>query len=133
MRLASEVLVVSASASEYTAAPDVEMIAAYAEVVFGWCEGWVAVRALGEKGGQDRPPHTPFLPADADLAAKLTVQARWAAEAGMALYVIPGTVGGPGQASADDVAQMQVVLVDLDHGDIVAKRAHLVRHLGSRP
>jgi P4 family phage/plasmid primase-like protien len=131
LRLAPEVLVVTASATEHTAVPDAEMIATYAEVVFGWCEGWVAVRALGEKGGPDRPPHTPFLPADADLAAKLTVQARWAAEAGMALYVIPGTVGGPGQASAEDVAQMQVVLVDLDHGDIAAKRAHLVRHLGA--
>jgi P4 family phage/plasmid primase-like protien len=131
LRLAHEVLVVTVSSAEQQAMPDAEMIATYAEVVFGWCEGWVAVRALAEKGGPDHAPHTPFLPADADLAAKLTVQARWAAEAGMALYVIPGTVGGPGQASADDVAQMQVVLVDLDHGDIAAKRAHLVRHLGA--
>lgn len=131
MRLARAVLVVTVLSAEQQAMPDAETIATYAEVVFGWCEGWVAVRALAEKGGPDHAPHTPFLPADADLAAKLTVQARWAAEAGMALYVIPGTVGGPGQASADDVAQMQVVLVDLDHGDIATKRAHLVRHLGA--
>ncbi|MBX6747779.1 MAG: hypothetical protein IRY87_37580, partial [Acetobacteraceae bacterium] len=111
-------------------APDPAMVAAYAEMVFGWCEGWVAVRALAEKGGPDRAPHTPFLPADGELPAKLAVQARWAAEAGMALYVIPGTVVAPGQASAEHIVQMQVVLVDLDGGDIAAKRAHLVRHLG---
>lgn len=110
--------------------PDPAMVAAYADAVFGWCEGWVAVRALAEKGGPDRAPHTPFLPADAELPAKLAVQAQWAAEAGMALYVIPGTVAAPGQASAEHIAQMQVVLVDFDGGDIAAKRAHLVQHLG---
>ena len=110
--------------------PDATMVASYAETVFGWCEGWVAVRALAEKGGPERAPHTPFLASDASLAEKLAVQARWAAEAGMALYVIPGTVTAPGQASAEHIAQMQVVLVDLDGGDIAAKRDHLVRHLG---
>ena len=94
------------------------MIAAYAEVVFGYCEGWVPVRALAEQGAPDQPPHTPFLEADRDLAARLAVQAAWAAEAGMALFVVPGTVAAPGEAKAEDVAQTQVVLVDLDHGDI---------------
>ncbi len=75
--------------------PDAAMVAAYAEAVFGYCEGFVAVRALAEKGGPDRAPHTPFLPADGELAAKLAVQARWAADSGMALYVIPGTVAAP--------------------------------------
>ena len=128
--LAREVLVVSAAEGipAVPVVPDPAMVAAYVEAVFGWCEGWVAVRALAEKGGPDHAPHTPFLPADAELPAKLAVQARWAAEAGMALYAIPGTVAAPGQASAEDVAQMQVVLVDLDQGDIVAKRAHLVQH-----
>ena len=46
-------------------------IAAFAEVVFGYCEGWVPVRALAEKGASDRPPHTPFLEADQDLAPPL--------------------------------------------------------------
>ena len=130
--LAHAVLVMSAAEVNppMPVAPDPAMVAAYAEMVFGWCEGWVAVRALAEKGGPDRAPHTPFLPADGELPAKLAVQARWAAEAGMALYVIPGTVVAPGQASAEHIVQMQVVLVDLDGGDITAKRAHLVRHLG---
>lgn len=112
------------------AVPDPAMIAAYAEVVFGYCEGWVPVRALPEHGAPDRPPHTPFLEADGDLATRLAVQAAWAVEAGMALFVVPGTVTAPGEAKAEDVAQTQVVLVDLDHGDIALKRNHLARHLG---
>jgi putative DNA primase/helicase len=111
--------------------PDAAMVAAYAEALFGYCEGFVAVRALAEKGGPDRAPHTPFLPADRELAAKLAVQARWAADSGMALYVIPGTVAAPGEARAEHVVQMQTVLVDLDHGDIAAKRQHLLQHLGA--
>ena len=110
--------------------PDAAMIATYAEAVFGYCEGWVPVRALAEKGTADQPPHTPFIEADAELVAKLTLQATWAANVGMALFVVPGTVGSPGEAKADDVLQTQVVLVDLDHGDIAGKRDHLVRHLG---
>ena len=110
--------------------PDRDMVAAYMGAVFGYCEGWVPIRALPEKGTADRPPHTPFIQADAELAAKTAVQADWAADAGMALYVVPGTVAATGEAKAEDVVQTQVVLVDLDHGDIGAKRAHLVRHLG---
>ena len=49
--------------------PDPAMIALYADVVFGYCEGWVPVRALAEKGAADAPPHTPFLEADGELAA----------------------------------------------------------------
>ena len=48
----------------------------------------------------------------------------------MALFVIPGTVLNPGEAKAADVVQTQVVLVDLDAGDIAAKREHLARYLG---
>jgi len=134
--LAQPVLGVSAMLTDPPAATaaiavDPAMAATYAAFVFGWCDGWVAVRALAEKGGPERPPHTPFLPADTDLPAKLAVQAQWAADAGMALYVIPGTVTAAGLASAGHVAQMQVILVDLDQGDIAAERAHLVHHLGA--
>jgi hypothetical protein len=71
--------------------PDREMIAAYMDAVFGYCEGWVPIRALPEKGAPDRPPHTPFIQADAELAAKTAVQAAWAADADMALYAVPGS------------------------------------------
>jgi len=110
--------------------PDLDMIATYTEVVFGYCEHWAPVRALAEKGNPDAPPHTPFLEADADLAIKIGQQANWGAAAGMALFVVPGTVLAPGDARAEHIVQTQVVLVDLDHGDIAAKRAHLERHLG---
>ena len=110
--------------------PDAGMIAAFMDAVFGYCEGYVPIRALAEKGGPDRPPHTPFIAADGELGAKTAMQATWAADAGMALYAVPGTVARPGEARAEDVAQTQVVLVDLDHGDIEAKREHLIRHLG---
>lgn len=110
--------------------PDAGMIATFMDAVFGYCEGYVPIRALAEKGGPDRPPHTPFIAADGELGAKTAMQATWAADAGMALYAVPGTVTRPGEARAEDVAQTQVVLVDLDHGDIEAKREHLIRHLG---
>ena len=133
LRLEGEVLgmIMSNDVTGAPIKPDPAMIALYADVVFGYCENWVPVRALPEKGAADRPPHTPFMEADGSLAAKLAVQAQWAADAGMALFVVPGTVEAPGEASAEHVKQTQVVLVDIDHGDIAAKREHLVRHLGA--
>ena len=119
-----------ASTDPVPVAPDAVAIATFAEIVFGYCEGFVPVRALAEKGAADRPPHTPFLVADADLASRLAIQADWATETGMALYVVPGTVASPGEARAEHIVQTQVVLVDLDHGDIATKRDHLVQHLG---
>lgn len=111
--------------------PDPAMIALYTDVVFGYCDYLAPVRALAEKGVADALPHTPFLPADADLAVKLTHQADWAAQSGMALFVVPGTVHETGAARSEHIAQMQVVLVDIDHGDIDAKRSHLIQHLGT--
>ncbi|WP_068427934.1 phage/plasmid primase, P4 family [Magnetospirillum sp. XM-1] len=113
------------------AEPDPAMITAYAELVFGYCDGWVPVRALPEKGTDEaQPSHTPFLEADADLATNLVRQAQWAAHGDMAIYVVPGTVAKHGSAKSDDVVQTQVVLVDLDHGDIASKREHLIHHIG---
>ena len=116
---------------EFSVAPDHAMIATYVDVVFGYCEYLAPVRALAEKGAGDAPPHTPFLPIDIDLAVKLAHQADWAAQSGMALFVVPGTVQEAGSARAANVVQTQVVLVDLDHGDITAKRDHLIRHIGT--
>lgn len=110
--------------------PDPAMIATFIDMVLGYCEHFVPVRALAEKGGGDHMPHTPFMENDAELAGKLAVQAGWAADNGMALFVVPGTVLAAGEAKAEHIAQTQVVLVDLDHGDIGAKRDHLARHLG---
>ena len=129
--VAGEVLVMTAQdIIQLPVEPDPAMIATYVDVVFGYCDGWVPVRALAEKGGSDQPPHTPFIATDAELASKLGLQANWASTGGMALFVVPGTVGAPGEAKAEDVIQSQVVLVDIDHGDIAAKRDHLVQYLG---
>jgi putative DNA primase/helicase len=57
-------------------------------------------------------------------------EAEAAAQKGLALYVVAGTVSGPGKAKAGDVIAIETVLVDLDHGDVSAKREHLVKHLG---
>jgi hypothetical protein len=66
-------------------APDPGMIAAFAAVLFRYSEGWVAIRAFPEKGDAGRPARTPFVTADADLAAKLFAEAEEATKKGLAL------------------------------------------------
>ncbi|MBK8199260.1 MAG: hypothetical protein IPK75_12950 [Acidobacteria bacterium] len=85
--------------------PNPEMIAAFTQMVFGYCDHLVPVRALAEKGGGDQMPHTPFMECDAALADKLVIQAGWATDNGMALFVVPGTVaasGDPGRTHRAD-------------------------------
>ena len=113
-------------------APDIEQIATFLEVVFGYCDGLIPVRGFVDQGqGLDTKPHNIWVPADRHAAASLSAYATWAAREGSAVYVIPGTVAEQGQARAEHVLQMQTVVVDLDAGDIAAKLAHLVHHLGA--
>lgn len=113
-------------------APDVEQIAIFLDVVFGYCDGLIPVRGFVDQGqGLDTRPHNIWTPADRSAPAVLATYAAWAAREGIAVYVIPGTVAEQGQARADQVRQMQAVVVDLDAGDITAKLAHLVQHLGA--
>ncbi|WP_093119115.1 AAA family ATPase [Salinihabitans flavidus] len=112
--------------------PDPEQIAQFMEVVFGYSEGLIPVRSFIDKGqGIDGRPHNIWIDADDAVADKMATFATWAAREGAAVYVIPGTVAEPGQARAAEILQMQTVVVDLDTGDIAAKRAHLERHLGA--
>ncbi len=112
--------------------PDPEQIAQFMEVVFGYCEGLIPVRSFIDKGqGFDGRPHNIWIDADNTVAEKMATFASWAGREGAAVYVIPGTVAAKGQAKAADILQMQTVVVDIDTGDIAAKRAHLERHLGS--
>ena len=102
------------------------------EVVFGYCDGLIPVRSFIDKGqGIDGRPHNIWIEADAATPEKMATFATWASREGAAVYVIPGTVAAPGQAKAAEILRMQTVLVDLDTGDIAAKRAHLERHLGA--
>ncbi|PWG15790.1 AAA family ATPase [Salibaculum griseiflavum] len=112
--------------------PDPEQIAQFMEVVFGYSEGLIPVRSFIDKGqGIDGRPHNIWIEANEAVADKMATFATWAAREGAAVYVIPGTVAEPGQARAAEILQMQTVVVDLDTGDIAAKRAHLERHLGA--
>ena len=115
------------------AAIDSAAIASFFEVVFGYCDGLIPVRGFVEQGqgiDADARPHNIWIPADGAAPDRLGTYAAWAAREGRAVYVIPGTVAEHGQARAEHVLQMQAVVVDLDAGDIEAKLAHLVRHLG---
>jgi hypothetical protein len=113
-------------------APDIEQIAAFLDVVFGYCDGLIPVRGFVDQGqGLETKPHNIWVPADRHAAGSLSAYATWAAREGSAVYVIPGTVAEQGQARAEHVLQMQTVVVDLDAGDIAAKLAHLVHHLGA--
>ena len=112
-------------------APDIEQIAAFLDVAFGYCDGLIPVRGFVDQGQDlDTKPHNIWVPADRHAAASLSAYATWATREGSAVYVIPGTVAEQGQARAEHVLQMQTVVVDLDAGDITAKLAHLVHHLG---
>lgn len=111
--------------------PDPVQIATFLDVVFGWCEGQIPVRGFVDMGqGKEGRPHNVWMDADATAPGKLVTFANWAWREGAAVYVIPGTVAGAGQAKATEVLQMQALVVDLDAGDIPAKLAHLLRHLG---
>lgn len=112
--------------------PDPEQIAQFMQVVFGYCDGLIPVRSFIDKGqGIDGRPHNIWLEADQAAPEKMATFATWASREGAAVYVIPGTVAASGQAKAAEILQMQTVVVDLDTGDIAAKRAHLERHLGA--
>lgn len=112
-------------------AVDAAQIALFLDVVFSWCDGLIPLRGLPEKGITPSPPHDlRWLPADASASSVIAACAESAAPVGRAIYVIPGTVARQGEARAEHVLQMQALVVDLDEGDIAAKRAHLVRHLG---
>lgn len=111
--------------------PDPEQIAQFMEVVFGYCDGLIPVRSFIDKGqGIDGRPHNIWIEAGDNTTEKMATFANWASREGAAVYVIPGTVAAAGQAKAAEVLQMQAVVVDIDNGDIAAKRAHLERHLG---
>ncbi|MEI2757104.1 MAG: hypothetical protein V9F46_11710 [Chitinophagaceae bacterium] len=120
----------SARSSEF--APEINRtdIATYVDVVFGYLEGFVPVRIFPEKGNECSKPRSSYPPCNGELLNEVVAAAIEASSVGRALYVVPGTVGQPGSAKAEEIQQSCVVLVDLDTGDIPAKRDHLIRHLG---
>jgi hypothetical protein len=112
--------------------PDVEQLKIFLDVVFSYCEGLIPVRGFVDKGQNldDRPNNNIWIEGDKHAIDKLVTFVNWAWREGSAVYVVPGTVAATGQAKAEEVIQMQTVVVDLDDGDIAAKYEHLVDHLG---
>ena len=110
---------------------DRDQIARFVDAVFSWCDGLIPLRGLPEKGVTPVPSNDlRWIPADAGAPEIMATAAEAAASVGRAIYVIPGTVGHNGDARAEHVRQMQALVVDLDEGDISAKRDHLIRNLG---
>lgn len=108
---------------------DCGAIAAFAEVVFGGLPGFVPIRMLAETGTPDQKPQSRFVEVP-NLTTVLPELASGAARAARGLYVVPAIVSKPGSARARDIVATQVLLVDLDTGDVPLARQHLLDHLG---
>jgi len=110
---------------------DAQALATHMDVLFGYCDGHIPLRAFPEKGNGGGRPHLEWIPCDGAMADAAARFCDTASISGLAAYVIPGTVEQPGAASARDIRQMQTVLVDLDDGDIEAKCRFLSEHIGT--
>lgn len=110
--------------------PSPAMIAAYLEHVFGGTEGFIPARGYPESDGSDEKNVLDWFGNDASAPGRLTDFARKVADKRFSCFIVPGTVAERGQALAVHVLKMRAVLVDLDKGDIGAKRAWLEQHLG---
>lgn len=110
--------------------PDDNAVRSFCDLLFDGASGYAAVRLLPENRRLDAKPSTPFEPVGLDLADSLIRHVHRAAKAGQGAFILPGTVTKPGGARAEDVVQLTAIVVDIDEGDIGAKREHLVVHLG---
>ena len=106
-----------------------EEIKVYCDVVFGYLDGHAPIRLLAESGTHGGWPVLEF-PKASEVASRLIAVAAQAAARQQGVFVVPATVDVPGSAKAEDISQTGVILIDLDDGDIRAKRDHLVRHIG---
>ncbi|MCW3784570.1 phage/plasmid primase, P4 family [Defluviimonas salinarum] len=117
------------STSSESPQPDERAIEIFCDVVFGYLEGFAPVRLLAEKGTPSQKPRSTYQ-RSSSVPAALKRMAGPAAANAQGLFVVPGTVMKPGSAKAADIAETGVIVIDLDTGDIAAKHAHLVHHLG---
>jgi len=109
---------------------DLDAIRTYCEVLFGYLEGYVPVRFIGEKGTTNKGVTSHFY-SPGELAAKLCRAAPQAAAKLEAVYVVPCTVSQTTSAKEQDIVATGVLVVDIDEGETDSKRDHLVRHLGT--
>jgi putative DNA primase/helicase len=120
---------IASSTSAFSPMVEPQAIGAHCEILFDGLAGLVPVRQIAEAGTPDQKPRLDFIDITG-IADHLLRVASAAGEQQRGVFVVPGTVTAPGTAKAKDVRQTRVVLADLDNGDIRAKQAHLVRHLG---
>lgn len=109
---------------------DLDAIRIYCEVLFGYLDGYVPVRFIGERGTQNSSASQKFYTLG-EVAEKIWRVAPQAAARQEAVYVVPCTVAKPTSAKEDDIVETGVLVVDIDEGDTDAKRDHLVKHLGA--
>lgn len=114
-----------------TAMIDTQAIAHHLDLLFGWCEGFIPLRAFPEKGNAGGRPHLEWIACADGMAEAAARFCETASGSGLAAYVIPGTVAERGKAGAADIRQMQALLIDLDDGDIEAKERLLTSHIGT--
>lgn len=105
-------------------------ISRYADLVLGYCEGFVPVRLIPEKGTAPAKPWTDYLAVNEGLDVALCKLAHRAWAASRGLFIVPCTVNETGSARSEDIAETCVIPVDLDLGPIQAKQDHLERILG---
>ncbi|MEE8252633.1 MAG: hypothetical protein V3R17_01735, partial [Hyphomicrobium sp.] len=113
--------------------PDRELLAVYFKVVFGYLDGLFPFRGFVDQGqGHSGKPYNEWVDIGRDDSVNVIFNmANYCAGNGTAAYCIPGTVAERGQAKADDVLQTQVLVADIDAGNIAQKLAHAAQHLGT--
>lgn len=100
----------------------------YYDVVYGYLDGFIPLRMFPPQ----KQAHKWIEADDQHQAVRSMSQYARICQSLQAhgCYCIPGTVAGRGQASAEDVTQTQVLLCDIDEGDIAAKYRYLRDHVG---
>lgn len=109
---------------------DDEMLGVFADVVFRYLEGPIAVRLLSDAGAASAQPWIEAWPIDDELPDRLRAAALRAATAARALFVVPCALKHGGRATANNIAASASLIVDLDEGDIAAKRRFLTDSMG---
>lgn len=106
-----------------------EVIQAYCDAVFGYLDGLVPIRLIAESGTTGGKVVQEF-PETSRVADRLASISARAAGQQKGVFLVPATVATLGSAKSADIRQTGVILIDIDTGDIQAKRDHLVRHIG---
>ncbi len=118
---------------DYSLLPEKADIATYLDVVFSYCDGFIPLRGFMDNGqGFDGKPNNTWMGADKnDLVDAVYNWSAFSAGQGMAAYLIPCTVANHGEAHAVECLQSQVLVCDIDNGEIPTKLAHAVRYIGT--